>query len=547
MMLPSTWRRVRLGDICEINPRLPDELIIADDTKVSFLPMAAVDEAFGKIISGEIRLFNEVKKGFTPFVENDVLFAKITPSMENGKATIARNLKNCIGFGSTEFHVIRCSDQVLPEYVFYFIRQPSFRLWAKSSFVGSAGQQRVPADFLIRMSLLLPTLPEQQRIVEILKQAEAICHQRQEVLDEAKQIPVALFSEMFGNPEQWLKHTVKLGTIATFVTSGSRDWSKYYSSSNNDAKFIRVQNIKEGALDVSDMAYVTPPQNAEAERAKVQPGDLLISITGTVGQVAIVSDNIGEAYISQHVALVRTNGSLPADYLVGFINHPAGGQLQIKRENYGQTKPGLNLQQIKNMIIPLFDRNKIEEFFVKQCHLKNWKNEVEQTFSSFSNLQEAIREDAFKGKLTSSWREAHREELETWLRKHAEDSQKRSIRVSITETTPSERPVPARPARRWLLNQLSEEQAQVYLALQEWKGTLIPSEDLDRFLEEWPIEHLEDARDHVLRALNQLAGMGFINRVGVPNQDGDYVTAYRVLREEELTKDYDLKRLEVSS
>lgn len=93
------------------------------------------------------------------------------------------------------------------------------------------------------------------------------------------------------------------------------------------------------------------------------------------------------------------------------------------------------------------------------------------------------------------------------------------------------------------MNELSELQAQVYVALTEWKGALIPAEDLARFLEVWPIEHLEDPHDQVLRALDQLAGLGLVARVSVPNQMAEYVTGYRLLRDDELTKLEDLERL----
>ena len=93
------------------------------------------------------------------------------------------------------------------------------------------------------------------------------------------------------------------------------------------------------------------------------------------------------------------------------------------------------------------------------------------------------------------------------------------------------------------MDQLSAVQAQVYDALRNWEGTLLPTEDLDRFLEDWPNDDLEDAHDQVLRALNQLAGLGLAVRVSIPNQMGEYVSGYRMPREDELRKDDDLERL----
>lgn len=101
---PKGWEVVDLESVCEINPRMTNTN--GDDFDVTFVPMSAVDDVEGGIVSPEIRKYSEVRKGYTYFKNGDVLFAKITPCMENGKAAVARNLTNDTGFGSTEFHVI---------------------------------------------------------------------------------------------------------------------------------------------------------------------------------------------------------------------------------------------------------------------------------------------------------------------------------------------------------------------------------------------------------------------------------------------------------
>jgi len=107
--LPDGWRWVRLGEVCQINPRRP-RLNIDPTEEGTFVPMSAVDADLGVISLPETRPFSVVKTGYKPFEENDVLFAKITPWMENGKSAVARGLLKNIGFGSTEFHVLRPSS-----------------------------------------------------------------------------------------------------------------------------------------------------------------------------------------------------------------------------------------------------------------------------------------------------------------------------------------------------------------------------------------------------------------------------------------------------
>ena len=159
--------RVPLGETCTVNPRAARHAV-PDDTLVTFVPMAAVDSRTGTISVREQRRLAEVANGFTAFEEGDVLFAKITPCMQNGKAAIARRLTNGIGRGSTEFYVLRPGPRILGEYIWHFVRQPRFREAAKRSFTGTAGQQRVPKSFMENASIPLPPLHEQRRIVDIL-------------------------------------------------------------------------------------------------------------------------------------------------------------------------------------------------------------------------------------------------------------------------------------------------------------------------------------------------------------------------------------------
>lgn len=163
--MPEGWLLVPIPDVCLINPPKPARDALTPETPVTFVPMPAVNADSGTIATATARPFAEVRKGFTAFRDRDVIMAKITPCMENGKAAIARNLENGYGFGSTEFHVFRSTPAILPEFVFYFIRQESFRRNAADEMTGSVGQKRVPAEFLKRTEIPLPPLAEQKRIV----------------------------------------------------------------------------------------------------------------------------------------------------------------------------------------------------------------------------------------------------------------------------------------------------------------------------------------------------------------------------------------------
>ncbi len=169
--LPKGWCWTRIGDITTLNSRDPNIKNLPDDYEISFVPMAAVDSKRGTITTQQARKIIEVRKGFTQFTEGDVIFAKITPCMENGKAAIAKNLLNGFGFGSTEFHVLRPTSILNSDYLFHFVRQENFRRDAKAHFSGTAGQLRVPIKFISDYFFPLPPKRVQEEIVLLLEQA----------------------------------------------------------------------------------------------------------------------------------------------------------------------------------------------------------------------------------------------------------------------------------------------------------------------------------------------------------------------------------------
>lgn len=165
------WPVGKLSQFCEINPGRP-KLNISDTTLVSFIPMQAVSE-YGYITNLENKEYIEVKKGFTYFQDNDVLFAKITPCMENGKGAIAYNLSNGIGMGSTEFHVLRPIDEISnSSWLLHLTKLPIFRKDAESNMTGTAGQRRVPASYLVEFLVGLPPIELQNKFKSIVQQAD---------------------------------------------------------------------------------------------------------------------------------------------------------------------------------------------------------------------------------------------------------------------------------------------------------------------------------------------------------------------------------------
>lgn len=167
------WEFGNIPQFAEVNPSRRGKTDFSPLMPVSFVPMAAVDDTTGSIVRATIRPYAEVSKGYTWFNDGDIIFARITPCMQNGKVAIAEGLANSIGFGSTEFHVLRPGPKIIGRWLYILMRHKDFKKDAETHFKGTAGQQRVPQSFLQQKVIPIPPLPEQRRIVAYLDEIQA--------------------------------------------------------------------------------------------------------------------------------------------------------------------------------------------------------------------------------------------------------------------------------------------------------------------------------------------------------------------------------------
>jgi type I restriction enzyme S subunit len=188
-LLATPWKTLPLGHptVASVNPKTVMQYL-SDDDQVSFIPMEAVAEKINGFTHTPRKLV-EVRKGYSSFQDNDVLWAKITPCMQNGKSAVVSGLINGVGFGSTEFHVIRAHDNVMPGYLWALLSMPRLLYAAQGTFTGSSGHQRVPASFLNGLLIPVPPLDIQRRLVAELDAARA---ERDRALAEADRLLTAI-------------------------------------------------------------------------------------------------------------------------------------------------------------------------------------------------------------------------------------------------------------------------------------------------------------------------------------------------------------------
>ncbi len=196
--IDPVWPLVNLCEATEINPRKSEVVGIPGEITVSFVPMSALGENSMLFKPKESRSLTEVIAGYTYFRDNDVLLAKVTPCFENGKAGIARNLSNGIGFGSSEFFVIRSSGQVLPEWIYFTVANAGFRAFASKKMTGTGGLQRIPRSVLENHAIPLPPLATQRAIVEEIEAEQAVIDANRDLILRFEKKIQAVLDKVWG-------------------------------------------------------------------------------------------------------------------------------------------------------------------------------------------------------------------------------------------------------------------------------------------------------------------------------------------------------------
>lgn len=341
--LPQGWRWVKLEEVCKINPVRSSDLKRALNSLTTFIPMTAVDDREGKILHAELRPYSEVANGYTYFEEGDVLFAKITPCMQNGKHAIATGLADGIGFGSTEFHIIRPGGTITSEWVHRYIRQPVVIHEAEANFTGSVGQQRVPKSFLASLEIPLPPIQEQGRIIEIVntqissvEKARAAAEAR---LEATKALPAAYLREVFAGlkADGWLK--TNLGKVCEIIAGQSPPSISY----NKDAEGLP---FFQGKADFGDN-HPIPTVWCNSPIKIALPGDILISVRAPVGPTNVADV---ECCIGRGLAAIRCKNNISADYVLWFMKYYEN---QLCELGSGSTFSEINMSHLRDILIPL--------------------------------------------------------------------------------------------------------------------------------------------------------------------------------------------------
>jgi type I restriction enzyme S subunit len=403
MMNSAKSRRVLLEDVADINPRQSPSLKNSDI--VSFVPMSALSAESASVEEEQDRPYSEVSKGYTSFASGDVLFAKITPCFENGKIAQAI-LRNRIGVGSTEFHVIRPNDgQAEGRFLHHFLRQPKIRSAGERRMTGSGGQRRVPTNFLAKLEIILPPLEEQKRIAEVLDKAEELRAKRRAALAQLDTLTQSIFLEMFGGADskKWPVSDIlgvtnpEKGAIRT-GPFGSQLLTSEFTESG--IAVLGIDNAVSNKFCWGERRYISETKYKKLQRYTVRPGDVIITIMGTCGRCAIVPDDIPLAINTKHLCCITLDKKrcLPAYLHAYFLQHQMARDY-LKQTAKGAIMAGLNMGIIQKMPIPLPPVGLQQEFSRRVSSVEKLKANQRASLAELDTLFASLQYRAFQGEL----------------------------------------------------------------------------------------------------------------------------------------------------
>ena len=243
---------------------------------------------------------------------------------------------------------------LVPKYLYYFCVHFNFMPLDKST-----GRPSLAKSDLLKIEMPVPPLPEQERIVarieELFSQLDAGVKTLKKTKAQLAVYRQAVLKEAFS----YCAEKKPIREMSSIVTSGSRGWAKYYC--DNGAKFIRIGNLTRNKIyiDLDDIQHVQLPDKAEGTRTKLAPNDVLVSITADLGSIGLVPNGIGEAYVNQHIAMIRFNNQMQGEFYAWYLRSEYGQQ-DLLRNKRGGGKLGLGLDDIRDSRVPVVSNETAE-------------------------------------------------------------------------------------------------------------------------------------------------------------------------------------------
>lgn len=415
--LPEGWVKATLADIVAINPKHKE----LNNQTAGFVPMALAPTDFSGQLNFEERSWDKIKKGYTHFADGDVIFAKVTPCFENGKAAIVHNMPNGIGAGSTEFYALRpYLKELSQEYIFSIIKSHEFLTLGAENMTGAVGLRRVPKQFLESFSINFPPLAEQkiiaQKLDTLLAQVESTKARLERTRETLKRFRQSVLAAAVSGKltEEWRTANglkignwvaTNIGALASVATGKTpkRTTDKYWqgglipwlTSASTGAEFTAQAE-----------QFVTELAVKECALKLFEPGTLLMAMYGegkTRGQVTEIT--IYATCNQACAAIIVNEQKIIRKFMkIRLIENYE----ETRKAAAGGAQPNLNLNKVReiSVTLPSIEEQaeivrRVEQLF---AHADTIKKQTEAALAKVNNLTQAILAKAFRGELTAQWR-----------------------------------------------------------------------------------------------------------------------------------------------
>ena len=406
--LPDGWTLTSLGAVADVNPA-PTQHAERDEL-VSFVPMAAVEVGTGHLDASDQRPLSALAgKSYRSFAEGDILFAKITPCMENGKIAIASGLAHGTGFGSTEFHVIRPHQAAHPRYLLHFLLQSKFRRDARRQMTGTAGQLRVPTRYLSEAAVPLPPFAEQERIVAAIEEEFSRIDAGVASLAHAETRLTAMrAATLAGIADDRRCSPVLLGTLVAGVRAGKSFRCDTRAAGEGEWGVIKVSAMTWGRFLEEENKALLPDAIPNPEY-EIQPGDVLVSRANTVdyvGAVVRVPPCRRRLLLGDKSVRVTAKSGVGPSWLVAVLQMP-GTRRQIEHVATGTSDSMRNISQPKlmSLLVPSAGLDDQRRFLGRLAVIDGALEQLRKRIKSAERRSQALRvavlSAAFAGRLVS--------------------------------------------------------------------------------------------------------------------------------------------------
>ena len=391
-----------MAEVCKIKPpKAEARAKLSDSDEVSFAPMEDLGIDLKFLNPHRTRGLAEVSGSYTYFADSDVLLAKITPCFENGKLGIARNLSNGVGFGSSEYIVLRPTPALNAEFLYYFLARPEFREEGARSMTGAVGHKRVTKEFVESYLIPLPPLPEQQRIVALLDESfEGIATAKanaEKNLRSASELFASHLKVAFSRPGD----VVPLSHCATAISDGDH---MPPPKSPTGVPFITISNVDKETrrIDLSN-TFKVPRAYFDGLKShrKPQRGDVLYTVTGSFGIPILIEDD-SEFCFQRHIGLIRPTPAMDSRWLTYALLSP---QVRAQAESgaTGTAQRTVSLSVLRGITVPFValenQRRMADHLDTLAQAIQQLKDVARAKLAALDELKKSLLHQAFTGAL----------------------------------------------------------------------------------------------------------------------------------------------------